>query len=192
MPVFQKLKRYVKAKRHPYYMAENRKYARYEIGPYSYGRPKIYGAGSDFTMGAFCSIADGVTIYCGGEHRYDWVSSYNFGEKMACASCTTSKGKVSIGNDVWIGDGALILSGVSVGDGAVIGARAVVTKDVAPYEIVAGNPARHIRYRFSESQIEKLLAIQWWEWPIEKIRANFDLILSSDIDAFTTKHYEGA
>ena len=192
MSLFQKIKRYFKAKRHPYYMSENRKYARYDIGAYSYGKPKIYGGAGEFSLGRFCSIADGVTVYCGGEHRYDWVSTYNFGEKMACGSCTTSKGKVRIGNDVWIGDGALILSGVTIGDGAVIGARAVVTKDVKPYEIVAGNPARHIRYRFTETQIERLLKIRWWEWPMEKIEANFDLMLSNTVDVFIEKHMEGA
>jgi acetyltransferase-like isoleucine patch superfamily enzyme len=190
--VLKRIKRYIKSRRHPYYTADNRRYAGFEIGAYTYGKPKIYGAPGSVSIGKFCSIADGVTLYCGGEHRIDWVSAYNFGEKMGCGSCTRSNGKVTIGNDVWIGDGALLLSGVTVADGAVIGARAVVTKDVAPYEIVAGNPARHIRYRFSEGQIAALQAICWWEWPIEKIRENFDLILSDDIDAFIAKHDKGA
>jgi acetyltransferase-like isoleucine patch superfamily enzyme len=169
-------------------MSDNKRYKNLNVGAYSYGKPKIYAEAGTVTIGKFCSIADGVTIYSGGEHRYDWVSNYNFSEKMACESCTTSKGDVIIGNDVWIGDGALILSGVSIGDGAIIAARAVVTKDVQPYEIVGGNPAKHIRYRFSKAQIEKLLMIHWWEWPIEKIQAEFDLILSTKIDQFILKH----
>lgn len=80
------------------------------------------------------------------------------------------------------------LSGVTIGDGAVIAARSVVTKNVKPYEIVGGNPARHIKFRFSESQINSLLEIKWWNWDIEKIKANFDLILSPNIDDFISKH----
>ena len=140
------------------------------------------------SIGNFCSIADGVTIYAGAEHHYDWVSSYCFSEKFQCIECSHSKGKVTIGNDVWIADGALILSGVTIGDGAVIGARAVVTKNVAPYEIVGGNPARHIRFRFSPEQIESLLIIKWWDWDIEKIKENFDLILNPNINDFIQKH----
>ena len=95
-----------------------------------------------------------------------------------------SKGDVVIGNDVWIGRGVVILSGVRVGNGAVIGAGAVVTKDVPPYAIVAGNPARIIRYRFSPEQIEELEQIAWWSWPDKEIERAIPLLLSSDIEAF--------
>lgn len=169
-------------------MNQNKKYAHLSIGNFTYGKPKIYAKKGTVTIGKFCSIADGVTIYGGAEHHYDWVSSYCFSEKFPCIECSHSKGLVSIGNDVWIGDGALILSGVTIGDGAVIAARAVVTKNVAPYEIVGGNPAKHIRFRFSDEQIKNLLVIQWWHWDIEKIKANFDLILSANIDTFIQKH----
>jgi carbonic anhydrase/acetyltransferase-like protein (isoleucine patch superfamily) len=95
-----------------------------------------------------------------------------------------SKGNVSIGNDVWIGYDALILSGVTIGDGAVIAARSVVTKDIEPFSIVAGVPARHIRYRFSEEIIASLQEISWWNWPREKVDSAMHLIQSSDVDGF--------
>ena len=173
-------------------MCQNKKYKKYDIGEYTYGRPKVFGDEATLKIGKFCSIAMGTTIYLGAEHHLEWVSTYPFFAKFEKAKHTsnTTKGNVTIGNDVWIGDGALILSGVTIGDGAVIGARAVVTKNVKPYEIVGGNPAKHIRFRFSEEQIEKLLKIKWWDWDIKKIEANFDLILSDDIDKFIQKNKE--
>lgn len=188
--MIKELKKFIRELRKPYYTNKNKKYKKYDIGDYTYGKPKIYAEPSLFKLGKFCSIADGVTIYGGGEHHYDWVSSYNFSAKFSCISCTTSKGKVTIGNDVWLADGVLILSGVTIGDGAVIAARSVVTKDVKPYEIVGGNPAKHIKFRFSESQINSLLEIKWWNWDIEKVKAEFDLILSPNIDDFISKHKE--
>jgi len=92
------------------------------------------------------------------------------------------KGDVSIGNDVWIGRETLILSGVTIGDGAVIGARAVVTKDVEPYSIVAGNPARLIRKRFDDKTIHRLLEIRWWDWPPEKINENLHVICTNNLE----------
>jgi len=91
-----------------------------------------------------------------------------------------SKGDVVIGNDVWIGYGAIILSGVRIGDGAVVAAGAVVTTDIEPYTIVIGNPARPTRKRFDEETIRRLLEIKWWAWPAEKIRNNLDAICSDD------------
>ncbi|HEX2925264.1 MAG TPA: DapH/DapD/GlmU-related protein, partial [Ruminiclostridium sp.] len=94
-----------------------------------------------------------------------------------------------IGKDTWIGHGAIIMPGVSVGDGAVVGSGAVVTKDVKPYTIVAGVPAKFIKRRFPEETARKLQSIKWWDWPHEKIKENFkDFLL--DIDAFIDKHYE--
>ena len=188
--MFAKIKRFIKEKKYPFYMCENKKYKRYDIGQYTYGKPKVFGDEANLKIGKFCSIAMGTTIYLGAEHHMDWVTTYPFFAKFDEAKHTsnTTKGDVIIGNDVWIADGALILSGVTIGDGAVIGARAVVTKNVAPYEIVGGNPARHIRFRFSPEQIESLLIIKWWDWDIEKIKENFDLILSPNIDNFIQKH----
>lgn len=91
---------------------------------------------------------------------------------------------MSIGNDVWIGSNALIVPGVQIGDGATIAAGSVVTKNVADYEVVGGNPACHIRYRFAYRQIEALKKIKWWDWPIDKIQANCYLLQSARIDEF--------
>lgn len=186
--MLKKIKEYFKELRKPYYTNKKSKYKKYNIGDYTYGKPKIYADPNLFSIGKFCSIADGVVIYAGGEHNYNWVSSYNFSAKFKCKSCTNTKGKVIIGNDVWIADGVLILSGVTIGDGAVLAARSVVTKDVKPYEIIGGNPAKHIKYRFNQDQIEELLKIKWWNWDIDKIKSNFDLILSDDIGSFIDKH----
>ena len=187
------LKAWIKEKKHPFYTNQNRKYKHIAIGKYTFGKPSICGGeNGQVTIGKFCSIAGGVSIYAGAEHRLDWVSQYSFNKFPIAAQkeIIRSKGKVSIGNDVWIEDGAFILSGVTIGDGAVIAARAVVVKDVKPYEIVGGNPAKHIKYRFSESQIDSLLKIKWWNWDIEKIKENFDLILSPNLDEFISKHKE--
>jgi acetyltransferase-like isoleucine patch superfamily enzyme len=129
-----------------------------------------------------------VTLFLGGEHRTDRVSVYP-ARLLGCAreiteNDTASKGGVRIGNDVWIGEGATVLSGVSVGNGAVVGAHSVVTKNVSPYAIVAGNPARLLRFRFSPSQVAALERISWWNWPIEDIRSSSHLLFSSEIDEF--------
>lgn len=189
--MLKKIKSWMKEKRHPFYTNQNKKYKKFQIGDYTFGKPSIQcGENGKVKIGKFCSIASGVTIYAGAEHRMDWVSQYSFNkfDISAQKDIIRSKGNVVIGNDVWIADGALILSGVTVGDGAVIGARAVVTKDVGPYEIVAGNPARHIRYRFREDQIQKLLDIRWWDWEIEKIEESFEVLLDNDIDQFIKRY----
>jgi acetyltransferase-like isoleucine patch superfamily enzyme len=113
---------------------------------------------SKLTIGSFTSIAPDVRIFLGDEHRTDLVSTYPFGKP-------TTKGNVTIGNDVWIGYGATIMSGVIIGDGAVIAARSHVVKSVHPYEVVGGNPARHIKFRFDEETIALLLELKWWDMP---------------------------
>lgn len=167
------------------------------IGKYTYGNIKIMnaGEGGKLHVGNFCSIAGGVTVLLGGNHRIDWVSTYPFPASPEFANdaknikdYSTSKGDVVIGNDVQLGHDALVLSGVKIGDGAVVGARSVVTKDVEPYAIVAGNPAKLIRFRFSEKQIAKLLEIKWWNWSVEKIKKNIEILCDSKIDEFIKIH----
>ncbi|MDT8903497.1 CatB-related O-acetyltransferase [Anaeroselena agilis] len=173
-----------------FFLSQNELYRGYDIGDWTYGSPTIFSwdEGATLKIGRFCSIADGVEIMLGGEHRSDWVTTYPFSAICEQAHCfpghPKSKGDVIIGNDVWIGSKALILSGVRIGDGAVVGAHSVVAKDVAPYSIVAGNPARLCRLRFDEQVIKKLLKIAWWEWPFAKIMEAWPLLLSSNIDDF--------
>jgi chloramphenicol O-acetyltransferase type B len=168
----------------------------YQIGEYSYafGMPVVrdWNQGTKLVIGKFCSVSPNVQILLGGNHRSDWVTTYPFpnffAEAIHLGSAGFSKGDVVIGNDVWIGLGAIILSGVTIGDGAILAAHAVVTRDVAPYSIVAGNPSRQIKKRFPDKQIARLLEIRWWDWPFEKIRENFDLICSPEIEVFLEKH----
>jgi acetyltransferase-like isoleucine patch superfamily enzyme len=171
----------------------NPELSKYEIGKFSYGdrSPVVLnfgGLNSILKIGNFCSIATGVTIMLGGEHHAEWITTYPFNLVLENVHCQNpnpyTKGDVIIGNDVWIGRKTLILSGVTIGDGAIVGARSVVTKDVAPYSIVAGNPAKLIRKRFDEKTIEKLLEIKWWNWDLEKIKKNLPLLLSNNIEQF--------
>lgn len=175
-------------------MNQNRDYRQFNIGKYSYGTPKIHfsNSGAQLTIGSFVSIADGVTIFLGGEHRYDWFTTYPlmrlFDSLKDVQGHPMTKGDVVIGNDVWIGRGAFIGSGVKIGDGAVIGAHAVVTKDVLPYSITAGNPARHIRYRFNDSIVCALLEIRWWDWSDADIERAGKLLLSSEFEGLFEFH----
>lgn len=137
--------------------------------------------GDKLIIGKFCQIASGVTfIMNGANHLQDSVSTFPFaifGEDWKDAmegKSYPTKGDTEIGNDVWIGFDATIMPGVKIGDGAIIGSKSVVTKDVEPYSIVGGNPARLIRKRFSEQRIEELMEMKWWDWPVEKITANLD------------------
>jgi acetyltransferase-like isoleucine patch superfamily enzyme len=163
---------------------------RYTIGDHTYGKPSVmsWNEGTSLTIGKYCSISADVTIFLGGEHRIDWVSTYPFSalweEAKSISGHPSTKGDVIIGNDVWIGYGATLLSGVTIGDGAAIGACSVVTRDVPPYAIAAGNPAQVIRYRFDEETVQKLLQIKWWDWPDEKVKQNVHLICSDSIHAF--------
>ncbi|WP_353953328.1 CatB-related O-acetyltransferase [Knoellia sp. S7-12] len=139
-------------------------------------------------IGSFCSIAARVQIFLGGEHRVDWVTTYPFSLFWPSARTIEGhprrRGDVVIGNDVWLGSDAIILSGVRIGDGAVVGAGAVVRMDVPPYAVVAGNPARLVRMRFSEDVVQRLLELQWWNWPDRVVEEYLPLMLSTDIDAF--------
>lgn len=173
-------------------MKKLKRYSKYNIGQGSYGRPKVHDwGGNKLTIGSYCSIAGQVKIFLSGNHRTDWVTTFPLNRRFPHwldASLikheTTSKGDVVIGSDVWIGYDSLILSGVTIGDGAVIAARSVVTKDVPPYAIVGGNPAKVIKYRFDESTIKSLLHIKWWNWNQDKIEKFMPLLLSERITDF--------
>ena len=142
-------------------------------------------------IGKFCSIACGAKfLFNSANHTVKSLSTYPFPifieewglDVRDITSAWDNKGDIVIGNDVWIGYEAVIMAGVTIGDGAIIGTRAVVTKDVPPYTIVGGVPARQIRKRFSEDMIAYLLDLKWWDWPIEKISENIEFIKSADLE----------
>lgn len=166
------------------------KYPQYRIGKWTYGNPKIrsWGEGATLRIGAFCSIAEGVKIFLGGEHRVDWVTTFPFSvlwkSGFGIHGHPKTKGDVIIGNDVWIGADCVIMSGVAIGDGAVLGARTVVTRDIPPYVIATGNPVRVVKKRFDDLTIDRLLDLKWWEWEDERIEKALPLLLSSDIKLF--------
>jgi len=144
--------------------------------------------GDKLIIGKFCQIASGATfIMNGGNHLTEGISTFPFqifGEGWADAmegKSYPSRGDTVIGNDVWIGHDATIMPGIQVGHGAIIGTKSVITKDVAPYAIVGGNPARVIKMRFSESEIEKLLELAWWDWPIEKVTKHVKTLVSGNL-----------
>ena len=149
--------------------------------------------GDKLKIGKFCSIACGAKfLFASGNHSLKSLSTYTFpiffGEwgldVKNIRDAWDNKGDIVIGNDVWIGYEAVIMSGVKIGDGAIIGTRALVTKDVPPYAIVGGVPAKPIRRRFDDETIEKLLTLRWWDWDYEKIRRNISVIQSGNITAW--------
>ncbi len=173
----------------PRFMKDHPAFQAYQIGEFTYGVPRVlqWGEGATLRIGKYCSIADQVTIFLGGEHRTDWVSTFPFVEMMDLSlkieGHPSTRGDVVIGNDVWIGLGATLRSGVQIGDGAVIGTRAVVTSNVAAYAIVAGNPARLIRKRFSDEMIAELMKLRWWDWPPHRVASAAPYLMSSDVAA---------
>lgn len=164
---------------------------RLSVGRHSYGRPTVYvypGDVGSVVIGSFVSIAQGVEIFFGGNHRVDWVSTFPFRFVLDLPGALedglpASKGRVVIGSDVWIGKGAKILSGVEIGDGAVVGAFSVVTKNVRPYAIVVGSPAREVKRRFDDNVVAALQEAAWWNWPMADILKAVPLLCSPDVDA---------
>jgi virginiamycin A acetyltransferase len=141
--------------------------------------------GDKLIIGKFCQIATGVRFLMNGSsHSMSGISTYPFkifGHAWKDAALvTSSKGDTIIGNDVWIGNGATITRGIKIGDGAIIGTNSLITKDVEPYTIIGGNPAKEIRKRFDDETIKFLLELQWWNWPVEKITKNIDSITNAD------------
>jgi len=169
----------------------------YEVGRGTYGEPRIrrFGSSTTLKVGNFCSISKRVMIFLGGNHRTDWITTYPFSVFRESAKHIkghpASRGDVIIGHDVWIGIGATILSGVRIGNGAVVGAMAVVTRDVPPYTIVAGNPASVVGVRFSEENISILQSLEWWNWDDAKLDSAMPLLLNGDVSAlqaFSSKY----
>ena len=147
--------------------------------------------GDKLIIGKFSMIASDVKfIMNGANHLTDAMSTYPFAvfgngwEHAMDGKTYPQKGNITIGNDVWIGYNATIMAGVTIGDGAIIATNSTVTKDVAPYSIIGGNPAKEIRKRFSEEVIAKLLALKWWNWDIEKITKNVQHLTDNKIEKF--------
>lgn len=162
----------------------------------SYLAPYLFPLSKDsLIIGKFVQIAHGVRfITSSANHKMSGFSTYPFNTFMMTPQTTSeditamfedaqNRGDTVVGNDVWIGMNAVIMPGVKIGDGAIIGANSVVTKNVEPYTVVGGNPATIIKKRFDEQTIDTLLNIKWWDWSIEKIEKNIDVITGNDLDA---------
>jgi len=172
---------------------------KYIIGNYTYGKPSVLFENdqANLIIGKFCSIAEGVTIFLGGNHRVDWISTYPFNvfkqqfpKGKGIVGHPSTKGDVIIGNDVWIGRNATLMSGITIGNGAVIGTEALITKNIGDYEIWAGNPAKFIKKRFTDEQINKLNEMSWWDFDLTEISQNIDSLCSDNIQEFIKKNYD--
>jgi len=165
-----------------------------KMGRNSYDPPKLMGDANFVGVGNFTSIASGVIIDCGFQHRTNFISTYPFSCKFPhkfgrISGYPFTKGDVNIGSDVWIGQDVVIMSGLDIGDGSIIGARAVVTKNIPPYSVAVGVPAKPIKLRFQEEVVKKLLDIKWWDWTDEKVFQEVDLLMSGRIEEFIQKHW---
>jgi acetyltransferase-like isoleucine patch superfamily enzyme len=162
---------------------------RHTYGPHDFDATfPMFTEGARIDVGAFCSISPGVRVLGGGDHVVDRASTYPLNARLFDPAKRTSldsidRGPTVIGNDVYVGVGAIILSGVRIGDGAVIGAGAVVREPVPPYAIVTGNPGEVTRYRFEQVAIDRLLAVKWWEWSDDEIEELLPFFMGN-IDAF--------
>jgi len=162
---------------------------RLEVGSWSHWFPTCtfctWTPEDSITIGSYTSIAAGTTLLSGGEHLSEHISTFTFnlitGEDSAVESLPT--GRIVIGSDVWLATQCMVLSPVTIGHGAIVAARSVVTHDVPPYAVVAGAPARVIRYRFPPETIERLMRLAWWDWPEEHVRACIPLLRDSAVDA---------
>jgi len=165
------------------------------MGNMSYYAPNVVkytGDSGRVIIGNFASVAPDADFYVGGLHRTEWVSQYGLRAMLALPGAqedgfTHGRGDIVVGSDTWVTNGVTVMSGVTIGDGAVIGTKAVVARDVRPYAVVVGNPAREIRRRFGDEQVEALLRIRWWDWPTEKVKAHVALLSSPDVDAFIAR-----
>lgn len=172
------------------FLCSNPLYRQHDIGEWTYGNPNVILGRTHgrLKIGKYCSIGPNVELVLVGDHRVDFVTTYPFSvffkEYGHLKGYPRHRGDIAIGNDVWICYGANILSGTTVGDGAVIGMNTTVTKDVPPYAIVVGNPAKIIRYRYKLEIIDKLLSIKWWDWPHEKVLKAAPLLANENINKF--------
>lgn len=169
------------------------RYPNYAIGEASYGLPIVHDnhEGTTLKIGAYCSIASNVQIFLGGQHRTNWVSNYPFPfffemdtEYRENYIKEGSRGDVIIGSDVWLCANCIILSGVTIGHGAVVANGAVISRNVPPFAVMAGNPAKQIKWRFDEATRNSLLETAWWEWPKDEINHILDKICSPDLTDF--------
>jgi acetyltransferase-like isoleucine patch superfamily enzyme len=171
---------------------------RLHMGAYTYfdGEPRVLAAGHGpqaVRIGSYSSVGSGVSFMVEADHRVDWLSTFPFRVKLGLPGAyddghPSSRGDILVGSDVWIGRDARVLSGVTIGNGAVVGADTVVTRDVRPYAVVVGNPGREVRRRFSDEQIEALERIAWWEWPHERVVEAIPLLCCTDIDRFIAEY----
>jgi acetyltransferase-like isoleucine patch superfamily enzyme len=169
------------------------------MGRESYFAPivrKFKGDTGRVIVGNFASIAHGVEFYSGGMHRTEWVSQYGLRAMLDLPGAYEDgfphgRGDIHVGHDAWLAQGSVVMSGVTIGPGAVVATRSVVTKDVAPYEIVGGVPAKRIGQRFGDEQVAALLRIAWWDWPIETIKERVHLLSSPDVDEFIAAYDPG-
>lgn len=176
------------------YLKQNHSDRNYTAGDHTYGKPRIRFRVPDVSViiGNYCSIANDCDIICAGEHYTKTPSTYPFGAfKSEFPSTkmkpTLSNGDIVIGNDVWIGALAIILSGSTIGSGSIIGAGAVVRGNIPPYSIVIGNPGVIVKQRHTPEQIEQLLDIAWWDWDQKTIEENIDIFELEDIQEFIKK-----
>lgn len=197
----KKIKKKLGLNKNPYsftkiHLAEAIKKHGYEVGDFSYGKLNLkwHSKGAKLTVGSYCSFGEDITILLGGNHHTQRPTTYPFGAfrklwdlSKEHAEVHLTKGGVTIGSDVWIADGATVLSGITIGHGAVIATKAVVTKDVPPYAIVAGNPAKIVKKRFDDETIAQLLKLEWWNLPKDKVKKLIPHLLSEDIKKFISE-----
>lgn len=165
---------------------------RITVGRGTYGIPIVKHYPHDqtkLTVGNYSALAENAIVMLGGQHAMDQVTTYplRIGFQMPGAGLDgmpTHTADTVIGNDVWLAQRAFVRSGLTIGDGAVIAAGSVLTRDVPPYAVMGGNPAKILKFRHTEDQRAALLEIQWWNWPEEEIRRAVPLLAQSDIDAF--------
>jgi acetyltransferase-like isoleucine patch superfamily enzyme len=182
---------YLQYKKEEYLFYRSKKYIT-SWGEGSYGIPVInsYDKKSTVSVGKYVSIASNVSFLLGAHHKRGLITTFPIDRinSYKKTSDANERGNITIGSDVWIGYGATVIGPVSIGDGAIIGAHALVVRDVPPYAVVGGVPAKILKYRFTEEQIQKLLTIKWWNWGNKTVQTREVDIYSDNIDEFISKY----